>query len=177
MSAGNAAAAAAVEARRRRGIVAIKATQRALGIDDATYRTILRAQTGKDSCTQLGLAEQARVLDYLRRTYAGHPGAANPAEARRRQAMDGGRKRGTPGPGKAPLLAAVHALLRQLSEATGEPHSLNYADAICKRNGWAERVDFADARALHSLVGALSRTLRSKAAQHASAGVRPGAGA
>ena len=43
-------------------------------------------------------------------------------------------------------------------------HTLKYADAIAKRNGWAENVDFADARALRNIVGALNRTLQFKQA-------------
>jgi hypothetical protein len=146
---------ASLEQRRKAGIKAIKCAQRQLGLDDATYRTMLQAQTGKRSATELSVPEQGRVLDYLRRQ-----GAANP----RRAAYDGGRKRATPAPERAALMRKVHALLAELHRVTGEPHSLNYADAICKRNGWAERVDFCAPHDLHSLVGALARTLRAKAA-------------
>lgn len=149
------AAANALAARRLAGIKAIKAAQRQLGLDDDAYRTMLEAQTGKRSCTALSIPEQSKVLDYLRRQ-----GAANPNRA----ARDGGRKRIAPGADRAGLMAKVHALLNELQVVTGEAHSLNYADAICKRNGWAERVDFCAPADLHKLVGALSRTLRSKAA-------------
>ena len=77
----------------------------------------------------------------------------------------GGRKRCTPAVEKTALLRKLHATLGELERVTGVPHSLSYADAICRRNGWAERVDFCAPRDLHKLVGAVSRTLRHKAAR------------
>jgi phage gp16-like protein len=149
----------ALAARLARGIRAIKAAQRQLGLCDDAYRALLEAQTrtetapGKTSATELTLAEQGHVLDYMRRQ-----GATNPKRS-------GGRKRSaTPSGARAALMAKVHALLTELGHVTGENYSLNYADAICKGNGWSERVDFCAAADLHKLVGALSRTLQSKAA-------------
>jgi phage gp16-like protein len=149
---------AALEAQRKRGVQAIKAAQRQMGLDDGAYRDLLAAQTrtdtfeGKRSATELTLPEQARVLDYMRRHGAAHP------------TRSGGRKRtATPAPDRAALMARVHALLAEFGRVTGEAYSLAYADAIAKRNGWASAVDFCDGPALTKLVGALSRTLRSKA--------------
>ena len=62
------------------------------------------------------------------------------------------------------MLAKVHALLAALGQATGTPHGMAYADAICQRNGWASAVDFCDSPALHRVIGALSRTLRRREA-------------
>ena len=160
--------AAALAARRKRSIQAVKAAQRQLGLDDATYRAMLQAQTGQRSATALTQAQLGKVLDYLRAQ-----GAANPAEARRAAARTGGRARATPTAQKQALLAKLGQLLDELGRATGQPHSLNYADAICKRNGWAERVDFCSPAKLHALVGAVARTLRSKAANPASTGADP----
>ena len=149
---------AALEVRRKRGIIAIKAAVRALGLDDGTYRDMLEAQTrtsagpGKRSATELTLPEQSRVLDHLRKSGAKHPRAA------------GGRKRtATPAADRAALMAKLHALLVELGNVTGEAHSLKYADAICARNGWATTVDFCGPSDLHKLVGALARTIRAKA--------------
>lgn len=155
--------AAALEARRVRGIKAIKAAQRQLGLCDGAYRDLLEAQTrtetapGKRSATDLTLQEQDKVLDYMRRNGAPHP------------TRSGGLKRPTPAADRAGLMSKVHALLAALGTATGEPHSLKYADAICKRNGWADAVDFCSPADLHKLVGAMARTLRSKMAQAAKA--------
>jgi phage gp16-like protein len=157
-------AAVALEARRKRGVMAIKAAQRTLGLDDGAYRDLLEAQTtlrtregdvirpGKRSATTLTLAEQGRVLDYMRAQGAKHPtrGAGRPRTA-------------VPAEERQALLSKVHGLLSELSRLTGEAHSLAYADAICKRNAWAERVDFCAPQDLHRLVGALARTCRTKA--------------
>jgi len=131
-------------------IVAIKAAQRQLGMDDATYRAMLVSQTGKSSATALTLPEMASVLDYLRRCGAEHPD------------RDGGRKRLAPAPDRVALMGKVHALLSELERCTGQPHTLAYADAICQRNGWCDRVDFASPALLHRLVSALSRTLQGR---------------
>ncbi|MDO9568081.1 MAG: regulatory protein GemA [Hydrogenophaga sp.] len=141
---------ASVDRQRNARIIAIKAAQRQMDMDDATYRAMLLAQTGKSSSTVLTLPEMARVLDYLRRSGARHPG------------RDGGRKRVSPSADRAALMGKVHALLSALEALTGTPHTLAYADAICKRNGWCDRVDFASPALLHRLVAALSRTLKGR---------------
>ena len=171
MNAARPSAAAAIEARRKAGVKAIKATQRALGLDDGTYREILRAQTrgplapqGKSSATDLTVQEQGIVLDYLRRTYRGHPGATNPAEQRRREQRAGGRKRSAPAEPKVAMMGKLAELLAELGRVTGEPYTLAYADAICRRNGWCDRIDFASPQILHQVIGAVSRTVRAKAA-------------
>jgi len=163
MSATNQAAfAAAREAKRKQCVRAIKASQRQLGLDDGTYRDMLQAQTrsatqpGKRSASDLTLQEAAKVLDWMRRQ-----GAINPKQPNRAA----GKRRPAPSPDRAPLMAKVHALLTALGEATGQPHGLGYADAICKRNGWADAVDFCRTTDLHLLVGALSRTLRHRQEQ------------
>lgn len=164
LAARRAQAETALEARRKRGIQAIKAAQRQLGMDDGTYRAMLQGQTGKRSAAELSVREQSKVLDYLR-----SQGATNPAQARRDAARAGGRKRGTPSADKHAMLLQLGQLLDELGRVTGQPHTLRYADAICKRNGWAERVDFCSPAHLHALVGAVARTLRSKAANPAAA--------
>ncbi|MBY0409896.1 MAG: regulatory protein GemA [Burkholderiaceae bacterium] len=141
---------ATTERQRNARIVAIKAAQRHLGMDDATYRIMLVAQTGKSSATALTLPEMARVLDHLRRCGAKHPN------------RDGGRRRVAPALDRVALMSKVHALLCELERCTGYPHTLAYADAICQRNGWCDRVDFASPALLHRLVGALSRTLQGR---------------
>lgn len=138
------AATEALARQRNARVVAVKAAQRQLGMDDATYRAMLMGQTGKNSATLLTLPELAQVLDYMHRSGARHP------------TRDGGRRRVIPAADRAALMTKVHALLSQLSA------TLAYADAICKRNHWCDRVDFASPALLHKLVGALSRTLRSR---------------
>ena len=145
-----------IETRRKNGIKAIKACVRQLGIDDATYRTMLASITGKTSATLLSLAEQGAVLDHLKRSGAGTPVAKYRA---------GGLKRVTPPKDKAALMAEIHGWLSELERVTGKAHTLKYADAIAKRSGWADAVDFCSPHDLHLVVGALARTARNKAKQ------------
>ena len=114
---------------------------------------------GKRSATALTLAEQGVVLDHLRRA-----GAVNPRQAERDARLAGGLRRPRPKPGREAMLSMLRTLLAQLETVTGEPHSLRYCDAICRRNGWGETVDFVSDANLHALCGAVARTLRHKAA-------------
>ena len=159
---------AAIAAKRKTYIVALKAAQRQAGIDDDSYRTGLALVTGgklaedgftviggKRSATELTLPELMRAIDAIRKKGAPHP------------TRSGGRRRPAPAADRAELMAKVHALLSELAKVTGETYSLRYADAIAKRNGWADAVDFCDGPSLHRVVGALARTLRSKQQQKA----------
>ena len=148
----------AMQERLKKGIRAIKAAQRQMGLDDGGYRDMLQAQTrtptfeGKRSAALLTLPEQTAVLEYMRKHGAPHP-------------MAGGKRRVAPAPDKQALMTRVNALLGELRRITGERHTLAYCDAICKRNGWADTVDFCAPRDLLKLVGALSRTVRTKASK------------
>jgi phage gp16-like protein len=147
---------ALVDVRRKNAIKAIKAGQRKLGLDDATYRTMLAGLTGKTSATLLSLQEMGRVLDHLAKA-----GAATPKSKTR----SGGLARPVPSQDKSALMAEVHGWLNELQRITGKEHTLRYADAIAKRNGWGETVNFVSPQDLHLLVGALARTARHKARQ------------
>lgn len=127
---------------------AIFAACKAAGLDEDARRAIVLELTGCTSMSQCTLAQLGAVLDHLNRGKTGYAG----------------RRRVTPTEDRAPLLAKIDALLAELHRVTGQVHTLKYADAIAKRNGWAENVDFADARALRHIVGALNRTLQFKQA-------------
>lgn len=127
---------------------AIFAACKAAGLDDDARRAIVLELTGCTSMSQCTLTQLGEVLDRLNRGKTGYAG----------------RRRSTPTEDRAPLLAKIDALLAELHRVTGQVHTLKYADAIAKRNGWAENVDFADARALRHIVGALNRTLQFKQA-------------
>lgn len=154
------------EARRLAQLRAIQAARRQLGLDDDTYRDMLEAQTrtpsrpGKRSAAALTVAEGARVLDWLKRA-----GAVNPKAAARPGHVPDTKRRPIARRERAPMMAKIHALLAELGRVTGEPHGMAYADAVCKRNGWADAVDFARDLDLHLVIGALSRTLRHRQAQ------------
>jgi phage gp16-like protein len=145
-----------VEVQRRNGVKAIKAAQRHLGLDDATYRTMLVTITGKTSATELSLPQIGKVLDHLNRAGGGA------SKSRTRAA---GIKRPVPARDRAALMAEVHAWLDELDRIVGKEHTLRYADAIARRNGWGDTVDLVAAQDLHKLVGALATTARYKARQ------------
>ena len=126
---------------------AIFAACKAAGLDNDARRAIVKAITGRDSMSDCTLLQLGQVLDHLNR--------GNPAAPRRRV---------TPAADRAPLIAKIEALLRELAKVTDRPVGMKYADAIAKRNGWAECVDFADAAALKNIVAALNRTLQFKRA-------------
>lgn len=127
---------------------AIFAACKAARLDDDARRSLVLELTGCTSMSQCTLTQLGDVLDRLNRSKTGYAG----------------RRRSTPTEDRAPLLGKIDALLAELHRVTGEPKSIKYADAIAKRNGWAENVDFADAAALRNVVAALNRTLQSKLA-------------
>jgi phage gp16-like protein len=134
-----------------RRLRAIHAACRNNGLDDDARHALIFALAGKTSLAQCTALEMNRILDHLNRA-SGYAGKA---------AFEG-RARVTPAAARAPLLTKIDALLAELHRVTGEPHTLKYADAIARRNGWGECIDFCNVAGLHRVVGALSRTLASK---------------
>ena len=142
----------------RKGYIkAIKTKQRQLGMDDATYRAMLKARTGKDSATQCTLTELGSVSGYLTAQ-----GAVNP-----RASLRPAIKRPVIAPDRQALRGKVTMLLADLVDEAGVTDSAAYVNAICSKNGWCSAIDFADAHILHKLVGALSHTLKAKRAKNA----------
>jgi phage gp16-like protein len=129
---------------------AIHAACKAQGIDDGARHDLVHQITGHASLSDCSAAELGKVLNHLNR---GRP---------RRQVYDG-RARVRPPPSRADQLGKVDALLAELHRVTGKVHTLKYADAIAKKNGYGECVDFCDARGLRFVIAALTRTLRFKA--------------
>ncbi len=138
-----------LDAKRKRFIKAIKAKQRQLGMDDATYRAMLQARTGKLSATLCTLTELGGVSGYLTAQGA----VAPKADART------GQRRPVIAADRQALRGKVHKLLADLVAEAGVTDGVAYVNAICVRNGWCSALDFADPHILHKLVGALSHTL------------------
>lgn len=125
---------------RRIQIGRIKAAQKALGLDDATYRALLERVTGKVSSTQMSPAERNAVLaEFARLGF------------KRQDGRD--RARAFPGRPKnvreVPMLRKVEALLAD----SKRPWS--YAHAIAKRMFHVNRVEWLHDDQLHKLVAAL----------------------
>lgn len=153
----------ALDDKRKQYIKAIKTKQRQLGMDDADYRAMLMARTGRLSAKDCTLTELGNISGYLTAQ-----GAVNP-----RAGVRVATRRPVIAPDRRALRAKVTMLLADLVDEVGVTDSMAYANAICSRNGWCSAVDFADAHILHKLVGALSHTLRSKRARASQAAPQP----
>lgn len=148
--------------KRKQFIKAIKTKQRQLGMDDADYRAMLMARTGKTSATACSLTELGNINGYLTAQGAVNPKAGARAATRRPVIAEDRRA----------LRAKVTMLLGDLVDEAGVTDSVAYVNAICQKNGWCSAVDFADAHILHKLVGALETTLRARRAKNARQTVR-----
>jgi hypothetical protein len=86
----------------------IKMAQRSLGLDDATYRAMLRQGYGVDSCTKLNAVQADGLIDRLQQQgFAFEPKKPK----RKRLAHGGGLRRpvGTPRQGKAKVVSLASA--------------------------------------------------------------------
>ena len=139
--------------KKKAAIIAVRTKQRQLKMIDEDYRAMLFARTGNHSTKECTLEQLGVVNDYLTSLGAIDPNGANAD----------GKKRGRVAAEKQALVAKVHQQLASLRELNGNKsgtYTLSYVDAICKKNDWCTRFDFANVPVLHRLVGALERTLK-----------------
>ncbi|MDR1351478.1 MAG: regulatory protein GemA [Zoogloeaceae bacterium] len=129
---------------------AIFAACKATGLDDDSRRAVVEQLTGKKSLSDCTAVELGCVLDHLNR-----------GRKQGKQRYEG-RQRVRPAETRAGQLSKIDALLAELHRVTGGVHTLKYADAIAKKNGYGECVEFCDGRGLRYVIGALTRTLAFK---------------
>ena len=99
-------------------IRAIKCRQRGMGLDDETYRGMLRQRYGVESCTRLSISEGHDLINYLH-------GGPKPTKRRRIRkpaetpaaAAGGGNVVSLP---TAPQLKLIGALANEISWETGD---------------------------------------------------------
>jgi len=124
---------------RRRALARIHMAQKALRMDEATYRSMLNEIGGVASSKDLDAAGLNRVLDHLTRCgfkgKSGYPG---------RPKNFGDEDRG-------PLLGKIEALL-----VSGKK-SWHYADSIARHVCGIDRVAWCRAGDLHKVAGVLAR--------------------
>lgn len=122
--------------RRRAELARIHLQAQQLGLDEDTYRAMLRRLTGRDSAGEMTDAERAKVLDFMRRQLGArrYPGRPHNADADAAQ---------------APGLRKIEALLAE----AGRPWA--YADAIARRVAGVERCAFLDAAGARKVIPAL----------------------
>lgn len=128
---------------RRIQIGRIKMGQKALDMDDDTYRALLERVTGKRSCAQMTPAERNQVLAEL---------------ARLGFKRDDTRRRGWPGRPRnvreVPMLRKVEALLADARR----PWS--YAHGMARRMFRVDKVEWLRDDQLHRLIAALETDAR-----------------
>lgn len=114
----------------------IQIARRQLGLDDDTYRAILKRTVGVESSKGLSPAQTSRVLAELERLGF----KPKPAKGRAKPSPAADRKR---------LVGKIEA---QLAEAN---RPWEYADAMALRMFKVERVDWCDSEQLRRLIAAL----------------------
>ncbi|MEN5317587.1 regulatory protein GemA [[Pseudomonas] hibiscicola] len=125
---------------RRAQIAKIHLAATQLGLDDATYRDLLRRVTGKDSTARMSVGERDQVISELRRL--GFTGAkkvnGSAAFPGRPETVD-----------DTPMLQKIEALLAD----AGRPWS--YALAVANRMFKVDRLEWLKGDQLHRLIAAL----------------------
>lgn len=121
---------------RRAMIAKIKIAQKALAMNDDSYRALLTRVTGKDSAAALEKREMEAVLREMQRL-GWKP--VNPQGTRPRVASEKDR-----------TIAKIGAILKELNL------SWNYAHGMAKAMFARERVEWLDAVELHKLMQALA---------------------
>lgn len=111
-----------------------------LGLDEETYRDMLRAHGGASSTTEMDVAQLERVLAHMKS--AGFK--AVPAKSRKTPHNLGKGDKGD-------LMKKIEALLTDAGKPWG------YAIAMARRMYKKERVEFCDANELAGIVAALDR--------------------
>lgn len=118
----------------------IKAAQKALALDDATYRSLLQRVTGKTSSTQMTPAERNAVLAEFASL------GFKKADGRERAKGFRGKPKNV---AEVPMLRKVEALLAD------HKRPWSYAHAMAKRMFHVEKVEWLHHDQLHKLVAAL----------------------
>lgn len=122
---------------RNRALARIHQAKKALGMEDASYRSMLNEVAGVSSSKDLDTAGLNRVLDHL--TRCGFTGKSSYP----------GRPRNFGDEDRGPLLSKIEALL------TAGGKSWAYGDAIARRVCKVDRVAWCRAGDLHKIVGVL----------------------
>ncbi|MCR6661849.1 MAG: regulatory protein GemA [Luteimonas sp.] len=118
----------------------IKAAQKGLGLDDATYRSLLQRVTGKSSTTQMTPAERNAVIAEFARL------GFKRADGRERAKGWRGKPKNV---AEVPMLRKVEALLADNNRQWA------YAHALAKKMFHVEKVEWLHHDQLHKLVAAL----------------------
>lgn len=135
----------APDPRRTKDLARIHLAKKELGLDEETYRSLLKTTTGKDSASAMGPGERWKVLLQL-----GRMGAKSGAPA--------GAESGKPYPGK-PTMVPVEAvaLISKIEAFLAEAkRPWSYAHAMAKHMFNQDQVHHCDPDELRKIVAALA---------------------
>lgn len=149
-------AAAALTPFRRAALAAIHAGAKSLGMADDSYRDMMQRLTGKRSAKDVPTVKLQAVLDELRAKGAQLGSAPAKPGTRPKRRSFAARNAFRPAADREALWRKVQALCTALG------HDERYADGIARKRFGVDASQFCDAEQLQVLVGALSRTARSR---------------
>lgn len=129
--------------RRRAMLAKIHLAKKDLGLDEDTYRLMLREIGAVDSAADLDMVGLARVLDHMHR-----PGLQSPGSPSRKTPS---RYPGRPNPpaDRVAMIGKIEALLADAKQPWA------YADAIAKRMCAVDKVAWATPEQLRKVISAL----------------------
>lgn len=135
----------APDPRRARDLARIHLAKKELGLNEETYRSLLKSTTGKDSASAMGPGERWKVLLQL-----GRMGAKSGAPA--------GSEGGKPYPGKPTMVPVEAVALISKIEAllADAKRPWAYAHAMAKRMFHQDQVQLCDPDELRRIVAALA---------------------
>lgn len=121
----------------------IKMAQKQLGLDDGTYRDILKRVTGKDSTTKMSLIEREKIINEFKKLGWKPSAAAKPKHGKK-------PKVSTDKPSRQAVMDKIEAILSDMGL------HWNYAHGIARGMHKKEKLDFCTDEELHKVMQGLA---------------------
>ncbi len=117
----------------------IKMAQKQLGLDDGTYRDILKRVTGKDSTTKMSLIEREKIINEFKKL-GWKPSAAAKSKHGKKPKVS------TDKPSRQAVMDKIEAILTDMGL------HWNYAHGIARGMHKKEKLDFCTDEELHKVM-------------------------
>ena len=121
----------------------IKMAQKQLGLDDGTYRDILKRVTGKDSTTKMSLIEREKIINEFKKL-GWKPSAAAKSKHGKKPKVS------TDKPSRQAVMDKIEAILTDMGL------HWNYAHSIARGMHKKEKLDFCTDEELHKVMQGLA---------------------
>ena len=121
----------------------IKMAQKQLGLDDGTYRDILKRVTGKDSTTKMSLIEREKIINEFKKL-GWKPSAAAKSKHGKKPKVS------TDKPSRQAVMDKIEAILSDMGL------HWNYAHGIARGMHKKEKLDFCTDEELHKVMQGLA---------------------